>query len=272
MHCTSKALLTGAFGPALRRSSTVPPAFLLPSFSATYQSAFSTTTSFQARKDGNPNRGVSALRRTGLNKRQRATYPLVPKDGPVVLPKPVLDPEQRSAIEVDENHGLWDFFNVDRDSLFTPTQLAAHGRGWSVQELRRKDWEDLHRLWWVCVKEKNRVDTFKKERERVGTMYGDYEADERMKEIRVTMRSIKFVLTERWYAWENARNVAMQDDEVNLYANPDEGERAYLPAGSEQPEMQMRARRTEEQAEDAASSEEMPPPTPEAERREPVRV
>ncbi len=52
-----------------------------------------------------------------------------------------------------------------------------------MQELRRKDWEDLHRLWWVCIKEKNKVETFKKERQRVGSMYGDFEADARAKEV-----------------------------------------------------------------------------------------
>lgn len=42
------------------------------------------------------------------------------------------------------------------------------------------------------------------------------------------MRSIKHTLTERWYAWEEARKVARNDPEVNL----DAAERdvpAYLP-------------------------------------------
>ena len=43
------------------------------------------------------------------------------------------------------------------------------------------------------------------------------------------MKSIKHVLTERWYAWENARQTAMEDQEVNLYANADKGESAYQP-------------------------------------------
>ncbi len=185
MHCTSKTLLIGAFGPALRRANTLPPAFLIPSFSSPLSSTpFSTTTATLARKDGNPNRGVSALRRTGLSKRQRVTSPHVPKDGsPVILPKPVLDPQSRSTVRVDRTHGLYDFFNNDRVAMMTPTELAAHGRAWSVQELRRKDWEDLHRLWWVCIKEKNKVETFKKERQRVGSMYGDFEADARAKEV-----------------------------------------------------------------------------------------
>lgn len=43
------------------------------------------------------------------------------------------------------------------------------------------------------------------------------------------MKRVKFVLTERWYTWENARNEAMQDEEINMYADLDAGETAYLP-------------------------------------------
>ena len=43
------------------------------------------------------------------------------------------------------------------------------------------------------------------------------------------MASIKHALTERWYAWENARQAAMEDEEVNLYADNEKGEQAYLP-------------------------------------------
>ena len=48
-------------------------------------------------------------------------------------------------------------------------------------------------------------------------------------QVKKTQKNIKFVLTERFYAWENARVAAMDDPEVNLYADPDKGEPAYLP-------------------------------------------
>ena len=50
-----------------------------------------------------------------------------------------------------------------------------------------------------------------------------------MLQVEKTMASIRHTLTERWYAWENARQVAMEDEEVNLYADSDRGEQAYLP-------------------------------------------
>jgi hypothetical protein len=48
-------------------------------------------------------------------------------------------------------------------------------------------------------------------------------------QIRLTMKNIKICLTERWYSWEEARVAAMEDEEVDLYADPDKGQSAYLP-------------------------------------------
>ena len=39
------------------------------------------------------------------------------------------------------------------------------------------------------------------------------------------MKHIKFVLTERWYAWEDARWNAMSDPSVDMYA--EDGQSAY---------------------------------------------
>lgn len=83
-------------------------------------------------------------------------------------------------MEVDEDHGLWDFFPSDRKTMATPEEMAAHGRSWTVAELRNKDWDDLHRLWWVCLKEKNRLNTYAAERDRIGNMYGSHESMKRL--------------------------------------------------------------------------------------------
>lgn len=48
-------------------------------------------------------------------------------------------------------------------------------------------------------------------------------------QIRRTQRAIKHALTERWYAWQEARKEAVQDPEVNLEANTSMGELAYSP-------------------------------------------
>ncbi|KAG0649069.1 54S ribosomal subunit [Hyphodiscus hymeniophilus] len=142
------------------------------------------------------------------------------------LPKPVLDPAQRSKVQVDEDHGLWGFFHAKDKPMNTPEEDDDHGRAWTVEELRCKSWEDLHSLWWICVKERNRISTESMERKRIDAGYGDYEAKRRDTHVRLTQRGIKQVLTERFYAWQDAQKVAKSDPEVNMSG---EGP-AYIPS------------------------------------------
>ena len=79
------------------------------------------------------------------------------------------------------------------------------------------------------------------------------------------MKAIRHSLTERWYAWENARQAAMEDQEVNLYANADKGQSAYQPR---EPELDSLP------ASDAETSGKIPhiPPPPVATGRGEARV
>ncbi|KAK1829151.1 ribosomal protein L47 mitochondrial [Podospora conica] len=121
--------------------------------------------------------------------------------------------------ETDAGHGLWDFFQDRTSVAAAPVEVAKHGRAWMVEELRGKSWEDLHMLWWVCVKERNRLATAKWERDRQKLGYGENEGERRDAEVRGTMRSIKHVLTERQYAWEDAVELAQQDPEIDMSGN-----------------------------------------------------
>ncbi len=56
------------------------------------------------------------------------------------LPQPVLNPERRSKVETDPDHGLWGFFNMKKQALSDPIADNAHGipmfrpLGWKVAE------------------------------------------------------------------------------------------------------------------------------------------
>ncbi|KAF3891838.1 Mitochondrial 54S ribosomal protein YmL4 [Trichophyton interdigitale] len=178
----------------------LPPPFLAPALyspiiSVSPSSKFSTSASFQ---DRNKNRGVSAIHRSGLKHRLSVSK--------FKLPVPE-NPERHEPRVLNPEHGLWDFFLPNKQAFPTPEQEHAHGRSWTVQELRQKSWDDLHCLWWVCVKERNRIATSNYERDRLKAGYGEFEAGERDKTIVVTQNNIKHVLRERWNAWSEAREL-----------------------------------------------------------------
>lgn len=68
----------------------------------------------------------------------------------------------------------------------TPKETEEHGRAWTVEELRKKSWEDLHALWWTCCKERNMLATAKVELARGKLGFGDRELDTRDEEVMVS--------------------------------------------------------------------------------------
>ncbi|KAH6659759.1 mitochondrial 39-S ribosomal protein L47 (MRP-L47)-domain-containing protein [Truncatella angustata] len=177
---------------------------------------FSTTAYLEMRKprrDNNRLRGLSAIKRSGTKARMTV-------DG-IELPEPAkYNPVD--DFKTDPEHGLYDFFYDKEKALLTPEDEAQHGRSWNVEELRHKSWDDLHTLWWACTKERNRIATASRERTRLKLKTGGDESQARMQTVSRTMKSIKQALTERFYAWEDARQLAEEDPEVDLAnaANP----------------------------------------------------
>ncbi|KAF2113485.1 54S ribosomal protein L4, mitochondrial [Lophiotrema nucula] len=199
------------------RLTSIPPSelilpFLAPSFQrsapAPYAavSQFSTSPALCKRTDNNKNRGVSILRHTGLRPRQKLSVRL--KD----LPKPR---SQRESVEGAPNHGLYGFFK-DKKLLQYPKDERSHGKSWTIFQLRNKSWDDLHVLWWVCVKERNRLATQILEHQRIEAGYGATEYENRDKTVQETMKAIHDALLERQYAWEDAYQLARDDPQINL--------------------------------------------------------
>lgn len=46
---------------------------------------------------------------------------------PWQLPVPVMDPSKRATVTTSDDHGLWRFFNTNKEVLTDPKDLNAHG-------------------------------------------------------------------------------------------------------------------------------------------------
>ena len=74
-------------------------------------------------------------------------------------------------------------------------RMQAHvGRQWTVRELRRKSFDDLHKLWWVLYKEKNMLLTEKYLCERNNLKFPQ---PFRYIKVKRSMKAIRVVLNER---------------------------------------------------------------------------
>jgi len=155
-------------------------------------------------------RGMSAIRSSGKlrNKIRSVT--------PETLPIPVMDPAKRAQLETSEDHGLWGFFNRDKEAITKPSDLSDHGRAWTLKELRIKSWTDLHALWWKCHLELNRLSTELNRRNEVKPGYGEFELSERQKVVYATMGAIRKTLVERWDAWNDARAILNEDRDPDI--------------------------------------------------------
>lgn len=100
--------------------------------------------------------------------------------------------------EFFENGKFLSLHNVDH-SIKKP---YFHGRPWSASELRRKSFDDLHKLWYVLLKEKNLLFTQQTEATRLGLHWLE---EDRLNSVHQSMARIKGILTERKNAFQEAR-------------------------------------------------------------------
>ncbi|ORX53929.1 MRP-L47-domain-containing protein [Hesseltinella vesiculosa] len=96
--------------------------------------------------------------------------------------------------------GLYQFFE-NGEALPKPTFT---GRSWKANELRLKSFDDLHKLWYVLLKERNLLATQREEARRLKVHKEVWTNSGRMKKCQKSMARIKFVLNERQRAYETA--------------------------------------------------------------------
>ncbi|CAJ2667664.1 39S ribosomal protein mitochondrial-like [Trifolium pratense] len=87
---------------------------------------------------------------------------------------------------------LQEFFEGDRD--LDNEKPVVYGRSWKASELRLKSWDDLQKLWYVLLKEKNMLMT---QRQMLHAQNLRFPNPERLPKVRKSMCRIKHVLTER---------------------------------------------------------------------------
>jgi hypothetical protein len=54
------------------------------------------------------------------------------------------------------------FFDSGKGWAWSESEITT-GRAWTATELRQKGFEDLHFLWWSCLKERNKLESQKQE-------------------------------------------------------------------------------------------------------------
>ncbi|XP_020113215.1 39S ribosomal protein L47, mitochondrial [Ananas comosus] len=115
-----------------------------------------------------------------------------------------------SASAKTANNPLEQFFEVDRST--DEEKPVIYGRGWKASELRFKSWDDLHKLWYVLLKEKNMLMT---QRQMLHAQNLRFPNPERVPKVRKSMCRIKHVLTERAIAEPDPRRSAEMKRMIN---------------------------------------------------------
>lgn len=107
--------------------------------------------------------------------------------------------------DVLADHPLWAFFR-DGQALRKSDELDVDSRVWTTSELRRKSFEDLHRLWYLVLKERNvlarEVRLLELIRHRRIQTHEDLDD-----KLVLTQKRIKSVLLERQTAYERVQTM-----------------------------------------------------------------
>lgn len=111
--------------------------------------------------------------------------------------------------DVSPDHPLWAFFpdgNNSETCLRQDSELPLESRAWDMALLRRKSFDDLHKLWYLTLKERNILAREVRLGEAIGITNTSRfeEVDEKLK---LTQKHIKQVLLERQVSYERGQTL-----------------------------------------------------------------
>lgn len=109
--------------------------------------------------------------------------------------------------DLSPDHPLWAFFpdgNKSESSFRELGELDTGSRAWTFPELRRKSFDDLHKLWYIILKERNILAREVRLAESMSYAYtqAHSEIDDKLK---MSQKRIKQVLLERQVAYERVQ-------------------------------------------------------------------
>ncbi|EDO16103.1 hypothetical protein Kpol_1001p15 [Vanderwaltozyma polyspora DSM 70294] len=118
-------------------------------------------------------------------------------------------PPSAKNIVCPEDHPLWQFF-ADKKFLRDRADLDNHSRPWTIPELRRKSFEDLHSLWYTSLKERN---ILARENHLLKTAVesSDDSFEKVADKVRTTMWRIRHVLSERDWSYRIANEAFVEE-------------------------------------------------------------
>ncbi len=96
---------------------------------------------------------------------------------------------------------------------FQDRSADIRARPWLAEELRNKSFDDLHKLWYVLLKEKNMLLSLKHEAKRTGQEVPNFG---RLKMVKISMARLKGVVGERTRAYKASNKEESVMDDVDV--------------------------------------------------------